>query len=98
LRKNSGFCVDVVIREEGTGFLVLHAKGQGVGPRSSATGISHCSTKGGAGEDEEGTWISRKSASEVRIMNKYSGCGACEFMGARREGVPDVGVNCGGET
>jgi hypothetical protein len=42
--------------------------------------------------------ITRKSASEVRIMNKYSGCGACEFMGASREGVPDVGVNCGGET
>jgi hypothetical protein len=76
--------VDVVVCQESSSFLVLHTERQGVGPRSSVAGIFHSSTKGGAGEDEEGTWRSRRSASEVVIKNKYSGCGACKFMGTSR--------------
>lgn len=50
--------------------------------------ISHSSTKGGAGEVDEGTWISRKSAREVLTKKKYPGSEACKFMGVSLESVP----------
>lgn len=81
--------------------MVLEPKGESVGPGVSVVRISHISTKGGAGEDEEGTWISRKSAWEVRTKKKYPGSEACEFMGTNLVGEPivgGVGGGAGGET
>lgn len=73
-------------------FLVLDAQSQSVRPRCSMLRIFHSSTNGGAGEDDDGTWISRKSACEVWTNKKYPGSSACEFMGIDLGGEPLVCV------
>lgn len=80
--------------------MIPEAEGKSVGPGVSAGRILHISTKGGAGEDEEATWMSRKSAREVRTKKKYPGSEACEFMGMNlvREPIVGVGGGADGET
>ena len=92
--------MNLVVCREVARLLVPETEGEGVGPARSVVRISHSSTKGGAGEDEEGTWISRKSAWEVRTKKKYPGSKACEFMGTNLVGEPIASVGGGavGET